>query len=189
MKAQVLVLFGVSGSGKSTVGELLARRLGWLYADADGFHPAANVAKMAAGHPLSDADRAPWLRSIRAWIDERIARGEPAVATCSALKRVHRDVLRGRIRGSSIGAAARSSEVCMVYLRGTRELIARRLAARKGHFFKRELLDSQFAAFEEPSADEDVVTVSIDATPDVIVEVIIAATGAGRSVGSPSACD
>jgi gluconokinase len=94
MKTPVLLLMGVSGSGKSTVGALLAGRLHWPYADADSFHPAANVEKMAAGHPLTDEDRIPWLRSIRAWIDERVTKGEPALVSCSALKRAYRDMLR-----------------------------------------------------------------------------------------------
>jgi gluconokinase len=158
---------GVSGSGKTTVGALLAGRLHWPYAEADDFHPPANVAKMAAGHPLTDDDRWPWLHAIGAWIDERIARGEPGVVTCSALKRKYRDVLR-------------RPEVAVVYLKGDHDLIAQRLAARHGHFFKPALLDSQFADLEEPTPEEHVVTVQIGGTPSEIVDDIVAATGAGR---------
>lgn len=162
MTVKVLVLMGVSGSGKTTVGELLAQTLGWVYADADSFHSPQNVAKMAAGHPLTDQDRAPWLRSIRAWIDERVARQEPGIVGCSALKHAYRDVLR-------------RPELRFVYLRGTRAEIAERLAARTGHFFKPQMLDSQLAVLEEPSADEHAITVSIDQSLAEIVSAIIAA--------------
>jgi gluconokinase len=158
---------GVSGSGKTTVGALLAGRLHWPYAEADDFHPPANVAKMAAGNPLTDDDRWPWLHAIGDWIDERIARDEPGVVTCSALKRKYRDALR-------------RPEVILVYLKGDHDLIARRLAARHGHFFKPALLESQFADLEEPDPDEHVITVPIGGTPSEIVDAIVAATGAGR---------
>jgi gluconokinase len=159
----VVVLMGVSGSGKTTVGALLAGELHRVYAEADDFHPPANVAKMAAGHPLGDEDRWPWLAAIARWIDERIARREPAVVTCSALKRAYRDLLR-------------RPEVQIVYLRGTKELIAQRLAARHGHFFKAAMLDSQFADLEEPAPDEHVVSVPIGGSPSEIVAAIVAAT-------------
>jgi gluconokinase len=159
-----IVVMGVSGSGKTTVGALLAERLGRPYAEADGFHPEANVAKMAAGHPLDDEDRRPWLAAIAAWLDERIARREAAVVTCSALKRKYRDVLR-------------RPEVQFVYLHGSQELIAQRLAARTRHFFKQALLASQFADLEPPAPDEAAVTVSIDAPPAAIVEAILRAIG------------
>ena len=164
MRRQVLVLMGVSGSGKTTVGALLAGRLHRLYAEADDFHPSSNVAKMAAGHPLTDDDRWPWLHAIGRYIDERIARHEPAVVTCSALKRSYRDVLR-------------RPEVQIVYLRGSRELIAERLAARHGHFFSAGMLDSQFADLEEPTPEEQVVTVSVGNAPAQIVQDIVTATG------------
>jgi gluconokinase len=163
MKTKVLLLMGVSGSGKSTVGALLAGRLKWPYADADSFHPAANVAKMAAGHPLNDGDRVPWLLAIRAWIDERVTKGESGVVSCSALKRKYRDLLR-------------RPEVTFVYLRGSPTQIEERLVARQGHFFKPGMLDSQFAALQEPSADEHVITVPIGGTPADIVDLITAAT-------------
>jgi gluconokinase len=158
----VLVVMGVSGSGKTTVGSLLAGRLGWPYAEADAFHSDENVAKMAAGHPLTDDDRWPWLAAIAAWIDERIARHEAGVVTCSALKRSYRDVLR-------------RPQVELVYLEGSHDLIARRLAARHGHFFKAEMLASQFADLEPPGPDEGVITVSIGGSPAEIADAVIAA--------------
>lgn len=161
MTVSVLVLMGVSGSGKSTVGALLAQTLQWTYADADSFHSAQNVAKMAAGQPLDDVDRAPWLESIRAWIDQRLLRQEPGVVSCSALKRSYRDVLR-------------RPEVTFVYLHGSRAQLASRLAARTGHFFKPDMLDSQLAVLEEPALDEHVITVSIAQTPAEIVAAIVA---------------
>lgn len=150
----VIVVMGVAGTGKTTVGALLAGRLGWPYAEADDFHPAANVTKMAAGEPLTDEDRAPWLAAIGRWIDERAAGATSGVVSCSGLRRVYRDQLReGR------------PQVRLVLLEGSRELITRRLAARHGHFMRVEMLDSQFAALEPPQPDEDVTEVSIDATP------------------------
>jgi gluconokinase len=162
MKTRVLLLMGVSGSGKSTIGSLLSRRLGWPYADADTFHSAANLAKMASGHALTDADREPWLQSIRAWIDERVSKGEHGIVSCSALKRSYRDSLR-------------RPEVTMVYLRGTRAQIEPRLRGRRGHFFKPELLNSQFLTLEEPSPEEHVITVSIDRSPAEIADAILTA--------------
>jgi gluconokinase len=169
----VLVVMGVSGSGKTTVGSLLAGRLGWPYAEADAFHSDANVAKMAAGHPLTDDDRWPWLAAIAAWINERIVRHETGVVTCSALKRKYRDVL-GR------------PEVQLVYLEGSQELIAHRLAARHGHFFRAEMLASQFADLEPPAPEEAVVTVSIGGSPAEIADTIIVAIGVTSAI-RPSA--
>jgi gluconokinase len=160
----VILVMGVSGSGKTTVGAMLAGQLGWKYAEADSFHPEANIAKMAAGHPLTDEDRRPWLAAIAKWIDATIAAGEPAVVTCSALKRTYRDQL-----------GAGRPQVQMVYLKGDRDLIATRLAARQGHFFTAAMLDSQFAALEEPTAEEGALVVSIAGTPKEIVEDILAA--------------
>ena len=159
----VLIVAGVSGSGKTTVGSLLASRLGWRFADADGFHPTANVEKMRAGIPLTDEDRWPWLRAIAAWMDERIARAEPAVVTCSALKRSYRDLLlAGR-------PAAR-----MIFLAADPEVIAGRLAARAGHFFPERLLGSQFDALEPPGPDERVLSVIPAAEPADTAAAIIA---------------
>jgi gluconokinase len=159
----ILIVAGVSGSGKTTVGALLAGRLHWRFADADWFHPAANIAKMRAGIPLTDEDRWPWLRAIAAWMDERIALGESAVVTCSALKRSYRDVLLdGR------------PEALLVYLAVDREVVARRLAARHGHFFPEKLLGTQFDALEPPGPDEHAVTVAADGDPQDTVAAIIA---------------
>ncbi len=142
----IVLVGGVAGSGKTTVGVLLAGRLHWRFADADAFHPSANIAKMRSGIPLTDADRAPWLAGITAWMDERIAAGESAVAGCSALKQSYRDqLLTGR-------PAAR-----LAFLVISRELAHARLAARHGHFFTVQLLDSQFAELEEPRESEQVM--------------------------------
>jgi gluconokinase len=158
----VIVVMGVAGTGKTTVGTLLAGRLGWQYAEADDFHSAANVAKMAAGEPLTDDDRQPWLAAIGQWIDERAAEGTAGVVSCSGLRRAYRDLLR-----------AGRPQVRLVFLEGSRELITRRLAARHGHFMRVEMLDSQLAALEPPQPDEGVIEVSIDATPEQIVDEIV----------------
>jgi gluconokinase len=158
----VLILMGVSGSGKSTVAALLAGRLGWAFEEGDDMHPAANVAKMHSGHQLTVEDRWPWLARIAQWVAERDAADEPAIVTCSALKRSYRDVLR-------------ADNVVFVYLRGTREQIGRRLAARPGHFMPPELLDSQFADLEPPESDERSVTVDIGAAPAELAGEIIRA--------------
>jgi gluconokinase len=142
----IVVIGGVAGSGKTTVGALLADRLGWPFADADAFHSAAGIAKMASGVPLADADRLPWLMRISAWMDDQITAGASAVAGCSALKRAYRDqLLAGR-------PAAR-----LVFLTVSRELARARLAARHGHFFTAALADSQFADLEPPQPDENVL--------------------------------
>ena|ERR1700722_4301598 len=165
----ILMVAGVSGSGKTTVGALLAGRLGWPFADADAFHPAANIAKMVAGIPLTDADRQPWLHAITAWMDERIARGVSAVVTCSALKRAYRDdLLNGR------------PQARMIFLNVDREELARRLAARHGHFFPADLLSSQFAVLELPQPDEPRVTVvSSGPSPQQTVTAILAVVQGG----------
>lgn len=157
-----LVIMGVSGSGKSTIADHLARRLGWRYEDGDRFHPESNVAKMSAGHPLTDEDRGPWLQAIADEIDQLPVSGERAVIACSALKRAYRDILvHGR------------DDVRIVFLDGTQDLIAARLAARKGHFMPTGLLASQFATLQRPSADERPITVSIDAPVEAIVDDIV----------------
>ena len=157
-----LIVMGVSGSGKSTIADQLAQRIGWTFEDGDRFHPASNVAKMKAGHPLTDEDRWPWLRAIAAEIDRVCRDGEHAVIACSALKRAYRDVLvHGR------------NDVRIVYLDGTQALIADRLAKRKGHFMPPDLLPSQFRTLEPPGSDEDPVTVSIDASVEIIVDDIV----------------
>jgi gluconokinase len=157
-----LVIMGVSGSGKTTIADKLAERLGWTFEDGDRFHPASNVAKMSAGHPLTDEDRWPWLQAISDEIDRVCGSGEHAVIACSALKRAYRNILvHGR------------GDVRIIYLNGTQQLIAERLAARKGHFMPPGLLDSQFKTLEPPQQNENPVTVSIDASVDAIVDDII----------------
>ena len=154
----VVVLMGVAGSGKTTIGRELAGDLGWSFADADDFHPPANVAKMSAGIPLDDVDRAPWLAAIRRFIDERIARKENAVVTCSALREKNRAVLLGD-----------GAHVKLVYLRGTRELLWSRISGRQGHFMKPAMLDSQLATLEEPAR---ALTIDIAQSPAQIVAAI-----------------
>jgi gluconokinase len=170
-----LVVMGVSGSGKSTIADKLAERLGWDYEDGDKFHPASNVAKMSAGHPLTDEDRWPWLHAIADEIDKVCQAGRHDVIACSALKRVYRDILvHGR------------KDVRIVYLKGTQELIAHRLAQRKGHFMPPELLASQFKTLEPPDATENPVTVSIDASVDAIVDDIVGQLRLNPAVGNPA---
>jgi gluconokinase len=157
-----LIVMGVSGSGKSTIGEKLAERLGWSFEDGDKFHPASNVAKMSAGQPLTDEDRWPWLQAIANEIDRVCEAGGHVVIACSALKRAYRDVLvHGR------------SDVRIIYLKGTEELIASRLALRKGHFMPPGLLASQFKTLEPPDSSENPIAVPIDAPVDAIVDDIV----------------
>ena len=165
-----LIVMGVSGSGKSTIAEKMAKHLGWRYEDGDKFHPASNVAKMSAGHPLTDEDRWPWLQAIADEIARACKAGEHVVIACSALKRSYRDVLvHGR------------DDVRIIYLRGTQELIAGRLTGRKGHFMPPGLLASQFKTLEPPDPDEHPLTVSIDASVEEIIDDI-----AGRLRLSPN---
>ena len=159
----IVVVAGVSGSGKSTIGALLAARLGWAFADGDSFHPAANVAKMAAGMPLTDGDRWPWLGAIGAWMDDRAAAGESGVMACSALKRAYREVLLDGRPG-----------VRLVFLTVDHDLDVTRLTARHGHFFPAELADTQFGDLEVPGPAESALVISADGTPDELVAAIIA---------------
>jgi gluconokinase len=157
-----LIVMGVSGSGKSTVAEALGKQFGWRFEDGDSFHPPSNVAKMRAGHPLTDEDRWPWLNAIADEIARACEAGEHVIIACSALKHAYRDVLlRGR------------DDVRFVFLKGTQELIADRLAHRKGHFMPPELLTSQFRTLEPPEASEHVITVSTDESVEAIVEDIV----------------
>ena len=158
----VILVMGVSGSGKTTVGQLLASQLGWEFADGDDYHPAANVEKMRNGIPLTDADRAPWLETLRAVIAGWIAAGKNAVLACSALKGTYRESLQ-------IGP-----EVRVVYLKGTPQLLRERLRTRVGHFMTERMLESQLAALEEP---EDAVVVDVDRAPARIVAEILARLG------------
>ena len=158
----VLVLMGVSGCGKTTIGAALAEQLGWAFLEGDALHPPANVVKMAAATPLDDGDRWPWLHAIASRIDAWRDGGVSGVVACSALKHAYRDIL--------IGPRA---DVRLVYLRGDRDLIAARLAARKNHFMPTGLLDSQFRTLEEPGADEHPIIVSVGGTPEAIVASIM----------------
>jgi carbohydrate kinase (thermoresistant glucokinase family) len=160
----VLIVMGVSGSGKSTIGTLLAMRLQWEFEDGDWFHPAANVEKMHRGIPLTDEDRWPWLAAIAEWIDQTRRSGGHAVIACSALKRRYRDVLVGERK-----------DVGLVYLKGDEALIARRFATRHEHFMPVSLLHSQFEALEEPGPDEGPITVSIEPAPREVVSRILSA--------------
>lgn len=159
MSISALVVMGVSGAGKSTIGQRLADELGWDFEEGDGLHPAANVAKMAAGEPLTDEDRMPWLARVRDWIDAEIAAGRHGVITCSALKRSYRDLLR-------------RPEVLFVYLAVPRAELAGRLERRRDHYMPASLLDSQLAALEPPAEDEAALTVAARDAPARAVELI-----------------
>ena len=165
-----VIIFGVSGAGKTTVGKLLSRQLGWRFVEADDFHPAANIEKMSSGHPLTDGDRWPWLDRLRQQIEQLLSARENAVLACSALKRAYRDRLRV------------NDEVKFVFLRGDHALVEKQLRSRHGHFMDANLLQSQFGDLEEPQPDENVVTVELGRTPEEIVERIKAKlnlTGSG----------
>lgn len=164
----VAVLMGVSGCGKSTIAGVLAARTGWDLCEGDDLHPAENVTKMAAGRALTDADRWPWLRALAGWIRDHTEAGRPGIVTCSALKRSYRDVLRG-------------PDVLFVYLHGTREQIAARLAARHGHYMPRSLLDSQFATLEPPDEAEHALWIDIGPPPGQQADEIL------RHLASPPA--
>ena len=157
----IVVVMGVSGCGKTTVSALLAAMLGWRYREGDDLHPPENVEKMRGGTPLTDADRLPWLHKIAAEIAGWQARGEPGVLTCSALKRSYRDIIIGE-----------RPEVALVYLRGSHDLIARRMAARHEHFMPTALLASQFATLQEPTPDERPIVIDVDGPPGEIADKI-----------------
>lgn len=165
MGAPLVVVMGVGGAGKTTVGILLADRLGLCYADADSFHPSANVAKMSAGKPLDDADREPWLRAIARHLSSLRQAGDGGVVSSSALKRAYRDVLRV------------TSDVFFVYLDGKPEVVRSRLRARTGHFFSAALLDSQYAILEPLQPDEVGLRVDITRSPADIVNTVVRALG------------
>ena len=161
-KPVIAIVMGVSGSGKTTVAVLLAAALGCQFQEGDDLHPAANVEKMHGGTPLTDADRGPWLQKIADEIDGWRARGESGVMTCSALKRSYRDVIIGN-----------RPDVTLVYLKGSHDLIRRRMAARHEHFMPVALLDSQFATLQEPTPEEHPIAVDVGARPDEIAEEIV----------------
>jgi gluconokinase len=156
----IVIVFGVSGTGKTTIGKLLAKRLGWRFLEADDFHPPDNIEKMRDGLPLTDKDRWPWLKPLREQIDRSLAANENAVLACSALKRKYRERLRV------------SDNVKLVLLRGDYALVEKQLHSRHGHFMNSDLLRSQFADLEEPESDEDAVTIELGRTPEELVEEI-----------------
>jgi carbohydrate kinase (thermoresistant glucokinase family) len=158
----IAIVMGVSGSGKTTIAAGLARQMGWILLEGDKFHPPENIAKMKAGTPLTDADRRPWLEAIGRREDELLAAGQSASVACSALKRSYRDTLIGS-----------RPDTVLIYLRGSKALIADRMKARKDHFMPPALLDSQFATLEEPGPDEHSITVDIGGTPDAVIQDVI----------------
>jgi gluconokinase len=167
----IVIVFGVSGAGKTTIGKLLAEQLDWTFYEADDFHPRANIKKMQSGRPLTDEDRWPWLESLREQITRSLAAKESAVLACSALKRAYRERLRV------------SDDVKLVFLRGDYRLIGKQLRHRRGHFMNPALLKSQFADLEEPGSDEDAVTIELGKSPKELIEEIETKLGLANSSG------
>lgn len=161
--SRVVVVMGVSGSGKTTVAEQVAAELGWMFQEGDTLHPPANVAKMAAGQPLDDADRAPWLAIIAQWVEARLVAGQNGIVTCSALKRRYREQLGNGKPG-----------VQFVYLHGDRATLEAHVRSRHHEFMPAILLESQLATLEEPDADEGVITVNVAATIEQTVAAVLA---------------
>jgi carbohydrate kinase (thermoresistant glucokinase family) len=169
-EARAIVVMGVSGVGKTTVAEVLAKRLDWTFCDGDQFHPRANVEKMRSGTPLTDEDRWPWLRAVAAEIDRHRGAHRGFVVACSALKRAYRKILMED-----------RADVRLVYLEGNHDLIMSRLAHRQGHYFPAKLLDSQFATLEKPDVSERAITVVVDKDIGEVVDEIVAAIKANSS--------
>jgi len=174
----ILVVMGVSGSGKSTIAEELSARLGWPFEEGDSLHPEANIAKMHAGIPLTDADRLPWLERVAAWIDGQRSRKQPGIITCSALKQTYRQIVIGD-----------RPEVRLVYLRGGRDLMAEHLAGRHGHFMPPALLRSQIDTLEEPDPSEDPLTVDAGASAAQIADEIIRLLGSSATISQGAATE
>lgn len=168
----IVIAMGVSGSGKTTVAALLAAALGWQFQEGDDLHPAANVAKMRGGTPLTDADRLPWLEKIAEEIDRWREQGLSGVVTCSALKRIYRDIIIGS-----------RPEVQLVYLKGSYDLIQSRLAARHEHFMPAALLKSQFATLQEPASDEHPIVIDVGGKPADIAAEIVRQLGKRQATG------
>jgi len=169
----VIVIMGVSGSGKSTVAGILAGQLGWDLEEGDDLHPDENIAKMSQGIPLTDDDRQPWLETIASWIIEHSMAGVPGIITCSALKKKYRDILRER-------------DVVFVFLSGSKDLIGRRLSMRLDHYMPPSLLDSQVAALEPPEPDENALTIDAGRSPAQEASEIVNALGLRPRPGSSS---
>jgi ribose 5-phosphate isomerase A len=167
----ILLVMGISGAGKSTIAQELAARLGWAFEEGDTLHPEANIAKMHAGIPLTDADRQPWLERVSAWIDDQRVKKQPGIITCSALKRSYRQIIIGD-----------RPEVRLIYLRGGRNVIAEHLAGRHGHFMPAALLQSQLDTLEEPTPDEDPLTVDVGPPAGQVADEIIRLLGASAPV-------
>jgi gluconokinase len=165
----IVIVFGVSGAGKTTIGKLLAEQLGWAFYEADDFHPRANIEKMRAGRPLTDEDRWPWLERLREQIARSLTTKENAVLACSALKRAYRERLRV------------SDEVKFVFLHGDYALVERQLRHRRRHFMNPALLKSQFVDLEEPGWDEEAITIELGRTPQELVKEIKAKLGPGTT--------
>lgn len=174
----ILLVMGVSAAGKTETARALVARLRWPYQEGDALHPPENVAKMHSGTPLTDADRWPWLDRIAGWIDARIAAGENGIVTCSALKRIYRN----RLIGSRPG-------VRLVFLSGSRDLLAPRIAARTDHFMPPSLLDSQLATLEPPGPDEQPITLDVSASPDELAAQVVAALARYGVAGSKPKTD
>jgi len=170
IRKTVLLLMGVSGSGKTTIAVELQRLLGWPYIDGDDLHPPANVAKMRSGHPLNDADRLPWLQAIAQWIDDRIAAGEPGIITCSNLKRAYRRITVGDRSG-----------VTLVYLKGDERLIADRINQRQHQYMPGSLLRSQFETLEEPGSDERPIVVPVQGVVGETVALLLQQVAAAQA--------
>jgi gluconokinase len=163
----ILIVGGVAGSGKTTVGKLIASKLGWEFADGDDFHSEANIAKMRSGQPLTDADRIPWLHSIGTWVDEHVAAGSSAVVACSALARRYREAI-----------VAKRKDAEIAFLEVSRDEAFRRLHSRHGHFFGEQMVNSQFAELEEPQPDEErTFAIPSDRPPDQLADHVIVELG------------
>ncbi|WP_067548343.1 gluconokinase [Nocardia crassostreae] len=167
-RPQIVVVMGVSGSGKSTVAELIAAKTGWELLEGDNLHPAANIAKMAAGHPLTDEDRWPWLQAIAEWMTAQVGTGRSGVVTCFALKRAYRDIFRDSL------AEFPHTRPTFVHLTGSRDELLRRMTTRPGHFMPAALLDSQLATLEDPASEPNVITLDIDSTPEELATAALA---------------
>lgn len=177
---RAVVVMGVAGSGKTTVAALLAGRLGASFAEGDDFHSPQNVAKMAAGHPLDDDDRWPWLRGIRDWFAKELNEGRSAVVPCSALRRGYRELL---------ATAGPPGTVRFVHLTGSYELLRARIQGRAGHFMKPEMLDSQLATLEPLRSDETGFAVDVTARPDEIVDEILHRLDGDAAPTTPAATE